>query len=168
MRAVQIGIRDFTPQEFPERFFSSYYMYESECRHLYSDKLNIRVLNLSQIDNPENEKRWPELYRWAQLFKAGTWEEIEQMVADNKVNKDFVFTLKELSAEEKIRQQCEAREDYYRRQADAAKYNQSLGYEKGYDTRAAENEAKIAEKDQKINEQAELIAKLMKQMKESQ
>lgn len=161
MSTVQIGILNFIPKGFPLRFFSSYYFYEQECGHLYSDKLNIRMLNLSQINNPENEKQMPELYRWARLFKAKTWEELAQMVTENKISKDFVVTLRELSAEEKIRQQCEAREDYYKVQKDAARYNHDQGYDEGYgegyEKRAAEDDVKLAEKDRKI---AELMEKL--------
>ena len=141
-----------------------YYLREDESGHLYSDKLNIRMVNLNQLGKPADEEKMPELYHWAQLFKAQTWEEVEEMVADKKVNKDFVVTFKKLSAEEKIRMQCEAREDYYRVQADAAEYNQEIGYQKGASEQAAKYEAKLAEKDQALAEKDRQIAELMKQI----
>ena len=145
--AVQVGILDFTPQGFPGRFFSNYYLFEEECGHLYSDKLNIRVLELNHIDDRSLEGQMPELYHWAELFKASTWEEVEAMVAEKKIDKGYVFTLRKLSDEEKIRQQCQAREDYYARQADLKAYSEEEGRRK----QAAEDEEKLRDKDKKLN-----------------
>ena len=81
------------------------------------------------------------------------------MVADKKVNKDFVVTFKKLSAKEKIRMQCEAREDYYRNQADAAKYNHELGVQDGIRIQAAKDQAKLAEKDQALEKKDQALEK---------
>ena len=50
---------------------------------------------------------------WASIFKAETLEELEQL-AGKEVFENMVLTLKKLSEDEKIRMQCEAREDYER------------------------------------------------------
>ena len=147
MLSAQVGILNFTPEGFPGRFFSNYYLFEEECGHLYSDKLNIRVLELNHIDDRSLEGRMPELYHWAELFRAHTWEEVEAMVAEKKIDEGYVFTLRKLSDEEKIRQQCQAREDYYARQADLKAYSEEEGRRK----QAAEDEEKLRDKDKELN-----------------
>ena len=160
MLSAQVGILNFTPEGFPGRFFSNYYLFEEECGHLYSDKLNIRVIELNHIDDRSQEDQMPELYHWAELFKAHTWEEVEAMVAEKKIDEGYVFTLRKLSDEEKIRQQCQAREDYYARQADMKAYSHDLGVEDGRRAQAAEDDEKLKKKDQEIAEnRKELSAK---------
>ncbi len=51
---------------------------------------------------------------WASIFKAETLEELEQLAGKEEVFENMVLTLKKLSEDEKIRMQCEAREDYER------------------------------------------------------
>lgn len=53
-----------------------------------------------------------ELYEWAELFKATTWEEIRMLAEKNVYIADTVVTLRQLPADEKIRMQCQAREDF--------------------------------------------------------
>ena len=55
--------------------------------------------------------------RWAALFKATTWEELKMLATTNQYIEAAVSTIRQLTQEEKIRQRCEAREDYYRRTA---------------------------------------------------
>ena len=82
---------------------------------MYSDKLCIKVLDLTQIEKakkqPGTDKK---LLKWASIFKAETLEELEQLVGKEEVFENMVLTLKKLSEDEKIRMQCEAREDYER------------------------------------------------------
>ncbi len=52
----------------------------------------------------------PDLYHWAQLFCAATWEEIIMLSEKNKEICECIVTLKELSEDEKIQMECEARE----------------------------------------------------------
>ena len=69
------------------------------------------------------------------------------MVAEKKIDEGYVFTLRKLSDEEKIRQQCQAREDYYARQADLKAYSEEEGRRK----QAAEDEEKLREKDKELS-----------------
>lgn len=54
---------------------------------------------------------------WASLFKATTWEELKMLAKSDKYLQDAVDSVYVLTQDEKIRQQCEAREDYRRRTA---------------------------------------------------
>ena len=50
----------------------------------------------------------------SKVFKAETLAELESLIDNEEVFEQMVFTLKQLSEDEKIRMQCEARERYER------------------------------------------------------
>ena len=110
---VHIGILDFSLEGLTPKLYSEYKMIDTKTSEIYSDKLSLYVLNLRQTDNPDYEQEDPELYYWAKLFKATEWEEFKMLAEKNEDIKEVVFTLHEMSEEEKIRQECEARERYY-------------------------------------------------------
>ncbi len=85
---------------------------------IYSDKFGLSVLNLNCIDLATQEDKTYQIDYWAELFKATTWEEIKMLATKNEYISEASETLYKLSAEEKIRLQCEAQEDYYRNQRD--------------------------------------------------
>ena len=113
-KTIHIGILDFTPKDFPHIFYSNYFLYNPQTGHKYSDKFGIYMLQLNQIGKLEDEKEMPELYYWASLFKATTWEEIQMLAEKNESIKKSIVTLKELTADEKAQMQMEARERYRR------------------------------------------------------
>ena len=128
---THIGIVDFSP--FPEHklFYSEYYFRETKTHHKYSDKVCIRMLNLTQIGNVTEEERSSELYNWAKLFKATTWEEIKMLADKDASISEFTFTLHEMTEDEKIYQQCLARERYERDRASIFAYGIEQGIEQG-------------------------------------
>ena len=89
------------------------------------------MLNLTQIENVTEEERCSELYNWAKLFKATTWEEIKMLADKDTSISEFTFTLHEMTEDEKIYQQCLARERYERDQASMLAYGIEQGIEKG-------------------------------------
>ena len=113
-KTLHIGILDFTPKDFPQILYSDYFLYNLKTGHKYSDKFGIYLLQLNQLGNPEDEKNMPEIYYWARLFKATTWEEIQMLAEKNESIKKSIVTLKELTADEKAKMQMEARERYRR------------------------------------------------------
>lgn len=110
-----IGILDFTLFEEHPKFMAQYRIMDVEDHFLYSDKLCIKVLDLTQIEKaekmPDTDKS---LLKWAKIFKAETLEELERLTKGEEVFEKMVFTLKQLGEDEKIRMQCQAREDYER------------------------------------------------------
>ena len=128
---IHIGILDFTPEGFPDRLYLDYYFYNLDTAHKYSDKMSIRVLQLSQLGKKEDEADMPELYRWAQLFQAGTWEEMRMLAEKSEAIRECVVTYKELTADERAKMEAEAREDYYRCQKDLELYATRKGMERG-------------------------------------
>ena len=110
-----IGILDFTLFEDHSKFMAQYLIMDAEDKFQYSDKLCIKVLDLTQLDAARKQKNVnKKLLKWASIFKAETLEELEQLANGEEVFEKMVVTMKKLSEDEKIRMQCEAREDYER------------------------------------------------------
>lgn len=112
--AFQIGILNYTL--FPEHpeFFSTYKMLNIKNYYKYSDKFTVHVLDLTQIHLAVKEDKDYDLDKWARLFKTLTWEEFKMISAGNKNMQEAGKTLFTLNEDDRIRYQCEAREDYRR------------------------------------------------------
>ena len=113
-KTYHIGILDFTLFKDNPSFYAEYKIKDTKSGYVYTDKLNIRVLDLTKIKKADKNIK-PELIKWAKIFKAKTMAELEQLAGEEEVLKSMVTHLKELSEDEKIRQQCAARDDYERR-----------------------------------------------------
>lgn len=163
MKVIQIGILDFTPEGFPEELYLDYYFVNKKTNHIYSDKVSIRMLLLNQLGNPEDEASMPDLYHWAQLFRARTWEEIAMLVEKNETFKECIVTLKELSEDEKIQMECEARERLRRDFASATNYGYRQGHEEGHASGLKEGHA--SGRKEGIDKMSKLITVLMSENK---
>lgn len=139
--AIQVGILDFTL--FPEhpQFYSTYKLLNVKNYSKYSDKLQLSVLDLTQINLATEEDRACHIDLWAALFRATTWEEIKMLAQKDEYINEASNTIYELTQEEKIRLQCQAREDYYRREQSKKHYMEEQ------DARIAKQDTVIAEKD---------------------
>jgi septal ring factor EnvC (AmiA/AmiB activator) len=80
------------------------------------------VVSLKHIDLATDEDKQFGIDRWARLFKSTTWEDIKMLAKNEPIFKDAAETLYDLNADETIRAQCRAREDYNRQQS-AIKYH---------------------------------------------
>ncbi len=114
--SIQIWFLDYTL--FPEHpsFYSTYKLMDTIDHFLYTDKLSIGVVDLTRVDLATNEDRRYTIDVWAKLFKSTTWEEIVMLARQDPHIQEAAATAYRLTEDERIRQQCEAREDYYRRQ----------------------------------------------------
>ena len=117
--SIQVGFLDFDLFEDEPAFFSNYYMCNPLTKKIYSDKLRIAVLNLTQIDSATDEDKRYRIDTWARLFKARTWEEIRMLATEDKAIEKAAGSIYALSADEAIMWECEARADYARRKHDA-------------------------------------------------
>ena len=109
---IHIGILDFNLKHLTPEFYSEFKLMNVNNHEIYSDKFVLRVLNLKTLEDDSIEKEPADLYYWAKLFKATTWEEIKMLASKNPDMEDTIVTMKELSADDKIRLQCQARERY--------------------------------------------------------
>ena len=153
--AFQIGILNYTL--FPEHpeFFSTYKMLNIKNYYKYSDKFTVHVLDLTQINLAQKEDRDHDLDKWARLFNTLTWEDFKMISANNKSMQEAGEILFTLNGNDRIRDLCEAREDY-RRTWDSVKLDM------------AEKDTLIQEKDTVIKEKEILIASLETQIAELQ
>ena len=115
--AIQIGFLDFTLFEDSPEFYATYQLLNIKNHRLYSGKFQLSVVDLTKINLASEEDRLHKIDHWAALFKATTWEELKMLAKSNQSIEDAATTVYQLTQEEKIRQQMEAREDYYRRTA---------------------------------------------------
>ena len=113
--AIQIGIVNFTLFEQNPEFFSNYYMINEKNRQIYTRKFRLCVLDLTQIELATQQDRKFGLDKWAALLTAATWEDLSMLANEDQTLKSAIVTIVQLTEDEKIRLQCEAREDYYRR-----------------------------------------------------
>lgn len=113
--AIHIGFLDFTLFKEHADFYSTYKLLETTHHYEYTDKLQIRVLDLTKIELATKEDRDYNIDKWARLFKAQTWEDIRMLAVNDQAFTEAATTIYQLSEDERIRQQCEAREDYLRR-----------------------------------------------------
>ena len=111
--SIHIGILSEAPIPEDAAFYNRYALLNLDSHYKFSDKLNICVLDLSRLDQVPEEERDTPLYRWARVFQASTWEELLDMAEESDAIKKAVVTLHQLTAEEKIKLQCEARERYW-------------------------------------------------------
>ena len=94
-------------------FYNQYSLLNEITHYRFSDKFKLCVLDLSRLDTVPVEERNTPLYRWASVFQANTWKELLKMAEESTSIKKAVVTLHQLTAEEEIRLQCEARERYW-------------------------------------------------------
>ena len=151
---IHIGILDFNLPHLTPEFYSEFKLMNVKNHEIYSDKFVLRVLHLKSLENDSIKKEPAELYYWAKLFKATTWEELKMLAKNNSDIEDTVVTLHELSDDEKIKLQCEARERYEWDMASAIAKGKREGKEEG--------EQRILNLIQCLNQdnQAQLIPKI--------
>lgn len=108
-RTIHVGIIDFDLPIIGKELYAKNKIMNEKTHEVYCDRLELNVLSLRNIKYAtENEKK-SNLYQWAKIFAAKTWEELK-MAATTEAMKSSVVTIRKLTAEERIRMQCEARE----------------------------------------------------------
>ncbi len=113
---IHIGLLNFTLFPHYPEFYATYKLMNVKNHMIYSDKFRLSVLDLNQIHMATAEDQQHLIDQWAKLFKATTWEEIKMLATKNEYFREASQTLFQLSAEENIRLQCEAQEEFYRAQ----------------------------------------------------
>ena len=143
----QIGFLDFTLFEDAPEFYSTCMLCNVKNHRIYNPKISLRIVDLPRIDLATKEDKNYNIDKWARLFKAQTWEEIKMIAAQNPEINEALDTIYQMSEDERIRQEYEAREDYLRRKNGILK-------------KLAESEKLLAEKDKEIAQlKAQLAAK---------
>ena len=155
--SIQIGLLNYTLFSSHPEFYATYGLFNEKNHMLYSDKLRLSVLNLTRIDLATEEDKSYHIDYWASLFKSTTWEEIKMLAQKDDCIRDASDTIYQLSQEEEIRLQCEAREDYHRRLRRIETQHEEI---EELSTRIAEKDAVIADMHKAVSEKDAHIAAL--------
>ena len=162
---VQVSFLDFTLFKDSPDFFGTYKFMNTKNHKTYSDKLTLHVVDLTQIDKATEADKLQGIEYWARLFKATTWEEIKMLASNNSFMAEAAETVYQLSAQDRIRYQCEAREDFYNQQRYLQQWRERL--EKENETLTQKNEQLLqsnALKDEELAAKDELIARLQAEL----
>lgn len=114
---INIGLLDFTLFPDAPEFYSHNLLINTKNHKIYSDKFDIRVLDLTCTHLATEEDKKYHIDDWARLFKATTWEDIRMVAQNNMYLEETAQTLYKMNADEMVRLQCLARMDYEREQA---------------------------------------------------
>ncbi len=139
---------------------------------IYTDKLRISVVDLTQTDLATEEDRRYDIDTWARFFRVTTWEDVKMLVAKNPIIAEAGATMYKISQEERQRQILEGREDAIRQELGVQRLLESTRKERDdaivqRDAYAAERDTAIAERDKVAAERdaaTARIAELEKQL----
>lgn len=129
--SIRIGIMMKSPIPEDAAFYNEYALKNRRTGYEFTGKIALHVLDLSYLEQVPEEERNSALYYWACVFKAKTWKEVLAMAEQSESIKKAVVTLRELSEDEKIRLQCEARERYQMDWQSSMRTNREKGREEG-------------------------------------
>ena len=152
---MHIGIIDFDLLNLTPMFYSENMLMNTKNHEVYSDKFALRVLNLNRLDDVTKEERESDLYTYARMFKAKTWEEITMLAQGNEYAGEVIYTLREMSEDEKIAEQCFARKMDEWDKRSAYEKGQREGLEQG----RAESQAIIDNQKAEIEQLKKLLGK---------
>ena len=110
---IQISIMDHTLFPDHKRFFTTYTL-RDETGYQYSDKLQLCVMDLTQIGQATEEQKQQGLVAWARAFRARSWNEVN-VIEDAGVKeaaKTMQLILSNPSEREMIRARMDAEIDW--------------------------------------------------------
>lgn len=112
-----------------EEFYSCFHLREDTSHMLYTDKMEIHILELPKL----KKNIYPEadLLNWARFFSAEEKEEFEKMAEKNGYIQKAYETLQDISADELKRLEYEAREKAIRDHISFIKYSAEEGRKAG-------------------------------------
>ena len=128
-KCIHVGILDFKLFEEDEEFYSRFHLWEDYRRRMYTDKLEIHILELPKL----KDGNYPdtELLNWARFFNAEQKEEFE-MAAEASSHVERAYErLTDISADEEKRLEYEAREKAIRDHNYLMDYNLKRGLKEG-------------------------------------
>lgn len=151
---IHISILDFTLFKEAPEFYSCNRFMNTRTHQIYSGKLALNVLDLTQIElATDKDKAW-KLDYWARLFKAATWEEIRMIAQNNAYLTETSNSIFRMNADDIARKRCLDREEYYR---DINRWRQQIAQQ---EKAIAQQEKAIAEKNAALQEKDRIIAEL--------
>ena len=174
----QIAFCDFTLfDKYPE-FYATYKLInEKNTKCVYTENFIISNVNLKRIDLADEDDKKYGLDRWCRLFKAETWEDMKMIAEKDTVISKAISGVWQLTEEERIREQCRAREEWLIndqwKNDKIARQNETIGQQAEtigqqaetigqQKQQLAEKDAMIADKDREIEELKRQLGKRKK------
>ncbi len=151
-RSIHIGILDF--DLFPEeqaQFYSRFMFMNEQNHEIYSDKLQIVVLQLNQLNHATEEDKVHNIHLWARFFKATTWEELNMLSKEEPIFMDAARTIHEITADEINRANLRYREKY-------------LASMRTRDEIDQQKDALISQQGEQLSQQAEQLSQQAEQL----
>ena len=134
--------------------------------YLYTNNLNLYVIELNHTDMATPEDKDSHVDIWAKLFKATTWEEIKMITKNNPSMNSTAESIFMSNADINILEQCRAREDAIAHEKYQKELIESLNAAiADRDATIADKDATIADKDATIADNKALIAELQAKVK---
>ena len=78
MPVIQIGLLDFSLMKEEPEFYSVYRLTDEKTGRVYTDKFQIRVMELRQSGMATDEDKTWKLDEWARFLKAESWEDMKR------------------------------------------------------------------------------------------
>lgn len=128
-KCIHVGILDFTLFEEDEEYYSRFHLWEDSRRRMYTDKLEVHILELPKLSEFEYPKT--ELLNWARFLAAEHKEEFEMLANEDSYIGKAYERLTNISANEEKRLEYEAREKAIRDYNHQMKSNWKAGHEAG-------------------------------------
>lgn len=166
---IHIGFLNYTLFPKHPEFYATYMLENIKNHHLFSSKIRISVVDLTQTELATDEDKSYGIDQWVALFKSKTWEELRMIANEKPELLEATKSLYEYNNEDTIRFQCYAREDYIKQMnsirrdiLEAASQNEKLT------SLVAEKDACIKEKDACIKEKDACIKEKEDYIKEKE
>lgn len=114
-KTIQIGFLDYQLFEDYRRFYSLNQLMDIHDHHMYTDKLSVGYVDLTNVEHATEEDKKYKIDKWANFFKADSWEELYMTAEGYPVMEQAISHLAQLTEEERFRLECQARDDQLRR-----------------------------------------------------
>lgn len=82
-----------------EDFYSNIQLIDRKTGRLYSDKINLHVLQLNQLEKATDKQRQSDLYLWARMISANDWEVLEMLAKQNEYIGEAVQELEKINSD---------------------------------------------------------------------
>ena len=154
-KCIHVGILDFILFEEDEEYYSCFHLWEDKRRRIYSDKLEIHIVELPKLA----EREYPEtaLLKWARFFNAEKKEEFEMVAKTDPHIQKAYDQLLYMSGNEEKRLLYEARQKAINDYNTQMYSNWHNGYSEGEEKKLIELICKKMKKNCSAEEIADLL-----------
>ncbi|MDY3257396.1 MAG: PD-(D/E)XK nuclease family transposase, partial [Ruminococcus callidus] len=141
-----------------DEYYSSYKILEESRHNILTDKFSIVFFELKKLKNARKNKP---VEVWLDLINAETEGDLEMIESATNVKDihDIIFTIREMSADEKIRYEAEMREKAIMDERSALTNSERRGFKKGIEKGRA-----IGIEEGKIRGKVEIVDNLVSNM----